>query len=210
MIVVLLIGIFALSASGAVSVHDREDAEALFEDTLETVSAPTEPAEPRDTRESEPDHFGDVDEGDIDPAVVERLVEQRANQVRETHGESPLASHDGIATVAREHSLDMAEHEFVGHAGSDGSSPQDRVDRAGISCYVGENAAMTWFERPVAVNGERVTYHTAEELAEGLVDQWMDSPGHRENLLESRYEIHGVGIVITDDGAVFATHKMCL
>jgi uncharacterized protein YkwD len=56
-------------------------------------------------------------------------------------------------------------------------------------------------------------YHdTEEELAKGIVTQWMNSPGHRENILTPDWQREGLGIEATmQDGniAVYATQNYC-
>jgi uncharacterized protein YkwD len=46
-------------------------------------------------------------------------------------------------------------------------------------------------------------------LAEVVVDGWMDSPGHRENILEDGYGLQGIGVAISSDEEVFVTQNFC-
>ena len=52
-------------------------------------------------------------------------------------------------------------------------------------------------------------YHSLEELANLVVDGWMDSPGHRENILNSSYDVEGIGVAINDDEEVYVTQNFC-
>lgn len=53
------------------------------------------------------------------------------------------------------------------------------------------------------------TYSTNQELAEALVDGWMNSPPHRENILAENWEKIGVGVVVSAEGKVFGTQNFC-
>ena len=52
-------------------------------------------------------------------------------------------------------------------------------------------------------------YYSLEELANLVVDGWMDSPGHRENILNSTYDVEGIGVAINDDEEVYVTQNFC-
>ncbi len=80
-------------------------------------------------------------------------------------------------TSAREHSMDMAVNNYVSHTGSDGSTPWQRMLRAG---YVGR-----W-------GGENIYggYNTSPTQA---FTWWMNSTPHRDNILGQYYRDVGVG-----------------
>lgn len=46
-------------------------------------------------------------------------------------------------------------------------------------------------------------------MAKQIVDDWMDSSGHRENILDAHHTMMGLGVVITDDEQVYATQNFC-
>jgi uncharacterized protein YkwD len=48
---------------------------------------------------------------------------------------------------------------------------------------------------------------SATELAERVVDGWMDSPGHRENILTNQFKGEGIGVYSRPDGTVFVTQN---
>lgn len=147
----------------------------------------------------------------VNSTTVERAVHEAVNEERADHGTDALEWDSTVASVARAHSKDMADREYFSHTNPDGDEPFDRYRSVGGDCHAyGENIAMTWVGQPVETeNGEVVNYGTDEELAEGLVQQWMESPGHRENLLEDDWASDGVGVYVTDDGQIYATHNFC-
>jgi uncharacterized protein YkwD len=96
----------------------------------------------------------------------------------------PLALEKRLTSAAREHARDMAKHNMLEHTGSDGSTPAMRATRAGYSWRaVGENIA----------SGPT----TADEVMEG----WLASPGHCENLMSPRFSEVGVGYIVDSKSA---------
>jgi uncharacterized protein YkwD len=94
----------------------------------------------------------------------------------------PLTAQAQLTQAAQVHALDMACNLFVSHSGTDGSSPFDRMTRFGYAfSAAAENVAAG--------------YATPAEVVQG----WMDSPGHRENVLNPAYTQIGVGYVFNSD-----------
>ncbi|MFF9474117.1 CAP domain-containing protein [Streptomyces roseolus] len=108
------------------------------------------------------------------------------NAERAKAGCGPLTANATLARAAQAHSDDMAARDFFDHTNPDGAGPGDRVTAAGYpwSTY-GENIAM----------GQR----TPEQVMEA----WMNSPGHRANILNCDFKELGVGI--HDDGGPYWT-----
>ena len=110
------------------------------------------------------------------PTAVEQEVLLLVNQERASQQLPPLSLDDRLLAAAQGHALDMATNNFVSHTGSDGSSARDRQLSAGYTGPSwGENVAGGFFS-PVTV-----------------VNAWMNSPGHRANILNSSFEHIGVG-----------------
>jgi uncharacterized protein YkwD len=98
------------------------------------------------------------------------------NQERANAGCAPLTINQQLTTAAQGHSNDMALNDFFSHTGSDGSSPWERMNNAGYQfSYAAENIAAGYPTPQAVVNG------------------WMDSPGHRANILNCILEDTGVG-----------------
>ncbi len=116
---------------------------------------------------------------------IEIAVRQSINQVRQNENLQPLKHNEKLAQVARNYSRQMAENNFFSHTGDDGSTLQDRVRAAGIIYWVvGENLfKSTNVPQPVRV----------------AVDGWMESPGHRENILRPVFTETGVGVWRVDN-----------
>lgn len=109
------------------------------------------------------------------------------NDFRAEHNLSPLALNQKLTTTAQKHSQAMAEDDFFSHIGKDNSTPWERAETEGYTARaMAENIAA----------GQR----TPEQVVQG----WIDSPGHRENLLNPSYTELGVGYfeLSNDTGAV--------
>lgn len=153
--------------------------------------------------------YVDTPDEPLDEETVEAKIVEAVNQARLEANVTELHGSGNLTAVARAHSEDMSEREFVGHENPDGDGPFERVARSDANCTsVGENVAQTWWDEPIESDdgGERL--QSNEEVAEWLVEQWLNSPGHRENMLDARWTKTGVGIA-EDGGQVFATQKFC-
>ncbi|MCL2377242.1 MAG: CAP domain-containing protein [Defluviitaleaceae bacterium] len=108
----------------------------------------------------------------------ERKIFELTNTVRPRFGLEPLIWDDGLAEIARAHSRDLAENNIFSHAGSDGSSPEQRVRKAGVAArFMGENISA------------------GRHLPEAAMRDWMNSDGHRANILHNDAIYLGVGAV---------------
>ncbi|WP_424001016.1 CAP domain-containing protein [Haloarcula salina] len=150
--------------------------------------------------------------GEIDISAVEAAVHEEINQRRTANGRNPLEHRSDIAEVARYHSRDMATEGYFAHDSPDGESLEDRYRQFGIDCAGGENIAYTYWEETVRTDGGIRYYDTEQELAVGLVNGWMNSTGHRENILRARFESEGIGVSVVEvDGMtrIYATQNFC-
>lgn len=136
----------------------------------------------------------------LDTAHLEDEIHEEVNEERRARGLEPLERRGELDTVARGHSRDLLGTGTVGHIGSDGSTVDERVRRAGVNCRAGENVAMEYFDRPVrAPDGDTEVYRTEEEAAESVVARWMSSEGHRENILRESFTTQGIGVAADDE-----------
>lgn len=96
-----------------------------------------------------------------------------------------------LLPVARGYSRRMAEQHFFSHSDPEGRTVRERVDEADIKWrIVGENLAYSnGYLNPVAAS----------------VSGWMESPGHRRNILEPDYNLTAIGAWISPEGTVYFT-----
>lgn len=124
-------------------------------------------------------------------AEIEAVIHQRINQIRQENGLPPLRENEDLVKVARSYSQQMAEKNFFSHTGPNGDNVAQRVTAAGVFyIMVGENLAKT-------VN--------APQPAQFAVEGWMESPGHRENILRTGFSEGGIGVWQIDETYYF-TH----
>ncbi len=114
----------------------------------------------------------------------------RVNRERTSRGLGALVMDEAVRLVARAHSEDMVARDFFSHTNPDGQGPSGRLDAVGIGYNsAGENIAWNNFSNPVttAVNG------------------WMDSEGHRQNILWEWYTHTGMGVAPDGSGGYYFT-----
>jgi uncharacterized protein YkwD len=100
------------------------------------------------------------------------------NDARVQGGVLELSMNAALTSAASAHALDMETNNYLSHTGLDGSTPGDRALEAGYNYhYISENIARGF------------------ETEQGVMDGWMASEGHRENILDPRAEDFGLGRV---------------
>ena len=120
-------------------------------------------------------------------AAVEASVINLTNAQRVANGCGAMHTDNRLTAAALAHSTDMVTHNFFSHTGSDGSDFVTREARAGYSAASAENIAWGW------------------STAEIVVREWMNSPGHRANILNCGNVAVGVGLVKKADGTPYWT-----
>ena len=166
--------------------------------------------------------IADEDKPVYDAQKIEYLVHELTNEERQKHGLSSLSYDSEIVEIARGHSEDMALRDYFAHETPEGLTPTDRADQLGYSCQkmvglliysgIAENIFQGHlFESYYTVNGEITSYEwiTEEKIAQITVNGWMESPGHRENILTEIFDREGIGVEITDDHKVYVTQNFC-
>ena len=144
---------------------------------------------------------------------IEQLVHAKVNEKRDLEGLSKLSFDKDLAEIARYHSKDMAQNDYFAHTSPDGEEMEDRYDRFGYDCRadMGGNQYATGGENIFKQSFTGFTF-TNEELANETVEGWMQSPGHRENLLQEYWNTEGIGVYIEEEGSettVYVTQNFC-
>ncbi|MET9762024.1 CAP domain-containing protein [Streptomyces sp. NPDC006372] len=111
-------------------------------------------------------------------AQVLKLV----NEERAKVGCSPVDANSALTDLAQAFSEDMAKRGFFDHTDPDGATPWNRAEKAGISNLGGENIAR------------------GQADAAAVMDSWMNSPGHRANILNCDFKTLGVGVEFGSGG----------
>lgn len=110
--------------------------------------------------------------------AYERAVVELVNEHRASYGLSPLTLSEDLCVKARIKSKDMADNNYFSHNSPTYGSPFDMMKALGISYRsAAENIAM------------------GQTTPAAVVTAWMNSQGHRENILSEKYTTIGVGYV---------------
>ena len=144
---------------------------------------------------------------------LERLLHQSINLERRFDERMPLEWDDTLSNLARAHSEDMAKRSYFKHINPEGLTPMKRLQAAGFNkCQlVGENIHQNNLYSRAITEKKKTTYdwNSMETIASTTLKAWMDSPGHRETILEKNYRREGIGIAIAPDDKVYVTQILC-
>jgi uncharacterized protein YkwD len=121
-----------------------------------------------------------------DLAAVRSATLCLVNRERVLDGERPLQDNGKLMRAAQGHSEDMVSQDYFSHYGPSGDTPGSRMRAAGY------------------ISSPNVGYEIGENIAWGtlrlatpkaIVEAWMRSQGHRENILDAHYRDTGMGVV---------------
>jgi uncharacterized protein YkwD len=115
----------------------------------------------------------------------------KLNVARERHGLKPLKLNKRLSTAARRHARDMVRRDYFSHDSPEGATFVDRIRRSGYlrgarSWTVGENLA--WGARK-------------RSTPRAITRMWMNSAGHRANILNPSFRDIGIGVALGAPGA---------
>ena len=102
----------------------------------------------------------------------------------------------------------MADRDYFDHDTPEGLDSTARGKAAGYDCRKDYGSYYTYGL------GENIHYTsgmggTTKDVARYTVLEWMQSPGHRDNIMDSAYDKIGVGVAIDGGDTVYATQNFC-
>ncbi len=112
----------------------------------------------------------------------EDQVTRLTNEARARAGCAPLRVDDRLRSAAHAHSADMAARGYFGHNSPDGRTPWARIRAAGYDAPAAENIAR------------------GQQTPQDVTQAWLNSQGHRENMLNCKIKAIGVGVHIGSGG----------
>lgn len=162
---------------------------------------------------------------EIDPGKLAARIHELVNMERERRHVPPLAWNDALAEIALGHSREMSEYGYLSHINRAGETPTERGIGGGFICRkrfdsykeegLAENVlqnslfhAVRYTRSKAGETRERL-WSNLEELAASTVQGWMTTKGHRENLLNPKFDTEGIGVGIAKDGKVYVTQLFC-
>ncbi|MCR6661491.1 MAG: CAP domain-containing protein [Asticcacaulis sp.] len=130
---------------------------------------------------------------DARPRGPEGDVLAMINAERVRHGCQPLRVETRLSEAAERQSRGMATRHYFSHNAPDGSTPGKRVKDTGyVYQMVGENIELN------------------SEDPEAVVSTWMNSPGHRQNILMCAFRETGIAMYQADDTGTYWTQVFAM
>lgn len=127
---------------------------------------------------------------DSSDEALEKQILELTNAERKKRGLDELVWNEELAALARAHSADMAKRGFFNHENPDGKTPFDRMKEAKIKyTAAAENIAA------------------GQASPENAMEAWMNSDGHRENILNPGLKELGVGLARGGEYGVYWTQN---
>jgi len=151
---------------------------------------------------------------------LEKRIHKLINKERAKYGLSLLAGNEALSRIARGHSKDMGTRRYFSHDSPEGHDFSFRYRQAGYTCSlrVGNTVHMgaeniyqnVRFNSVTTVNGKTYyDWNSEEQIAETTVRGWMDSPGHRKNILTPHWRSEGIGVFLSPDEKIYITQNFC-
>ncbi len=166
----------------------------------------------------------EIDFERVDYPLLCAAIFYATNYYRYTHGVGRLRYHPALKEAAFHHSKDMAELGFFSHysivEGKARFTDRYRLANVPYTGAAAENIASSFGYRLKSgasyteINGvlcyadsrKPLRRHSYISFANEVLKQWMNSPGHRENILNPAYQFLGCGAYLTEsDFSIFDT-----
>lgn len=156
----------------------------------------------------------------VDGTDVARRIHAYVNAERVRRGLAALDWDAQLARIALRHSRDMAKRNYLSHDNPEGQDFDARYRQGGYRCSIrvgnlvhagAENIALgRLYNAMRVVNGVAdYDWNSAEQIARKVVDGWMDSRGHRRNILTPHWRREGIGVEVHPDNKVYVTQNFC-
>lgn len=161
-------------ASGTISIPVTQPTE--YPSPTPEAAIPEHTSEPEETTEPTPTPSPEPEPQIINIEALEMQLFALINEQRIQNNLTPFQWDPALAAVARAHSIDMDRRDFFDHDNPDGLNPFQRMKLGGINYKkAAENIVGT-------------------QTPELMIKSWMNSEGHRKNILNPSYNKTGVGI----------------
>ncbi|MCK5738279.1 CAP domain-containing protein [bacterium] len=139
----------------------------------------------------------------IHKKALEQVIFEEANWYRRQHGLEPFRHHVRLQHMARMHSQEMTDKQYFAHQSPDPANRtiEYRLRNSGLDFtgQIAENIAVT-FTKPAILTGydpvrlDEYPYFTYGDFANQIVVNWMNSKGHRHDMLNPNLTFMGIGI----------------
>ncbi|MFJ6793172.1 CAP domain-containing protein [Streptomyces sp. NPDC091268] len=171
------------SATPSAAASDSAAPTQAAQESRPATSAPAPAAKPARTPATTTGGGSGGSNGSAGGSAAESAVLALVNKERAAAGCGALSSNSELSSAARAYSDTMARSGVMSHTGPDGSTMTSRVEAAGYGwSRLGENIAR------------------GQADAAAVMNAWMNSPGHRANILNCEFREIGIGVHQGDGG----------
>jgi uncharacterized protein YkwD len=145
---------------------------------------------------------------DVDVVALERTIHEEMNERRQSNNVSKIPHSSKLSEIGRYKSWHMAKHDYFAHENKPNvSHSQFRLNYESRCPTSGQNLhRLRYNQEVVDVQSE---LDKTDEVAKLVVNSLMNSPGHRENILDPAYDVEGIGVFVDENGSVFVTQEFC-
>ena len=192
---------------------------------IDARTAPDQASAPSCASRPDPAFRQPIKGAGIDRPLLDRAILHHTNRARCDAGLRPLVADTSLRRTATGHSADMVRVGFFGHTSPvpGRTNMPDRLRQGGVRFRsAAENLATAkrleigdgqpvyplGTDRcaySVTPRGKRIAVRSYDSLARNLVTRWIESPGHRKNLMNPTYTRHGASAVLDPSGRICDT-----
>jgi uncharacterized protein YkwD len=155
-----------------------------------------------------------------DATRLEKKIHNMINRERQKKGLPVLLWDESLHRIARKYSQDMVQRNFFSHSDPDGRTFCDRYRAARYECKIkagdticlgAENIAQDNLMNASLYKDGKTSFNsnTEDRIAESVVKRWMNSKGHRSNILTPYFKRQGIGVALSEDGKVYIAENFC-
>lgn len=130
---------------------------------------------------------------------IKEGIFERINEIRKQNGLPPFKYNLTLEKAAQMHADDMARRNYFSHESPEGEDFRDRLAKVGYrprSFSDGESETIVY-------GGENLFFYGGEGDVKSIVDEavrgWMNSKGHRENILRKEFALTGIGVAFSNN-----------
>ena len=182
------LALFAVGAAPA-------EAAKIASFTLEDPAPATKPVTKKQARSADGCENATARAGEVSEEALASSAVCLLNDERTDRGLRPLHVNGRLSAAAGQHTRDMVRRRYFSHTSRSGSDMGDRIRSQG---YL--SGARSW------MLGENLAWGSGgRSTPRSIVNAWMDSPGHRRNILTARFREIGIGVV--DDTPVDTANR---
>jgi uncharacterized YkwD family protein len=143
---------------------------------------------PEETPQQETPQQDQAPAADASISALEQEVVRLVNVERQKQGLQPYKHNSQVSSIARRKSEDMRDKNYFSHQSPTYGSPFEMLNQFGVEfTAAGENIAK------------------GQKTAQAVMNSWMNSPGHRKNILSEKFTEIGVGLAKNANGTTYWT-----